>query len=195
MNPESSEPQSCTNECCPSFPPHLRCRWCLMRAHAAALRAAEGRVTAAEQATRDTADAASTSENALRKSLLRKLEAIEARIIPAEQRAKAAEERQAEYSERLTHYRERLENLQGAYALRGESLRAAEDHEEALVTMLEAAHAELVACVQRQWAGKHALALSIPARPEHDSDLIIGAALRDALAFLRQREGRTLAAD
>lgn len=55
-----------------------------------------------------------------------------------------------------------------------------------LLTRLGAAHKELVEAVHRQWDGKYALKLSIPARPDHDSDLIIGSALREARVALEQ---------
>lgn len=57
---------------------------------------------------------------------------------------------------------------------------------EALLTMLGVAHKELCEAVQRQWDGGHALRLSMPARPDHDSDLIIGQALRAAIQHVRQ---------
>jgi len=56
-----------------------------------------------------------------------------------------------------------------------------------LVARLDAAMAELSACVDRQWNGDAALRIGIPARPGIDSDLVLMGALkaaRDALAAL-----------
>lgn len=49
---------------------------------------------------------------------------------------------------------------------------------------LKAAHKELCEAVQRQWNREPALKLSIPARPDHDTDLVIGEALMEADAIL-----------
>lgn len=48
------------------------------------------------------------------------------------------------------------------------------------VERLVAAHKEVSDAVVRQWNGQAALKISIPARPEHDSDLIICGAIRQA---------------
>jgi hypothetical protein len=52
---------------------------------------------------------------------------------------------------------------------------------------LAAAHDELSAMCQRQWAGKPAIRWSIPAQPGRDSDLIIGEALEAARAALQPK--------
>lgn len=53
-----------------------------------------------------------------------------------------------------------------------------------LAERLRRAQKELCEGVARQWNGGAALKISIPARPEHDSDLLIGEALRSAEAEL-----------
>jgi hypothetical protein len=57
---------------------------------------------------------------------------------------------------------------------------------------LERAHRELCEAVKRQWDGKPAFKLSIPARPDEDSDLVIGSAITDALAFLQPASAREI---
>ncbi len=49
-----------------------------------------------------------------------------------------------------------------------------------VVEQIDIAYKELCDAIQRQWDGGTALKISIPARPNHDSDLIIGSALRKA---------------
>src|SRR5688572_17841697 len=65
---------------------------------------------------------------------------------------------------------------------------------EALAKKLQRAHDELSDAVDRQWHGYAALRLSIPARPDHDTDLIIGSALREAIALLTEQSRQQEAA-
>lgn len=60
-----------------------------------------------------------------------------------------------------------------------------------LIAQLDAAHDELVAAVRRQWDGAPAFKLSIPAQPDRDTDLLIGAALRAARAALQREADAT----
>jgi len=58
----------------------------------------------------------------------------------------------------------------------------------AALAKIDAAWDELSDAVKRQWGGEHALKISIPAREDRDSDLVIMAGLkaaRDALKALR----------
>lgn len=55
-----------------------------------------------------------------------------------------------------------------------------------LIDRLEAAHQELCDAVERQWNGEAALKMSIPARLDHDTDLIIGTAITDAINALKE---------
>lgn len=59
-----------------------------------------------------------------------------------------------------------------------------------LIERLKAAHKELCDGVDRQWHGGAALKMSIPARPDHDSDLLIGAAIREAEVMLADLQRR-----
>ncbi len=49
-----------------------------------------------------------------------------------------------------------------------------------IVERLTAAHKEMSDAVSRQWHRETALKISIPARPSHDSDMIICGAIREA---------------
>ena len=55
----------------------------------------------------------------------------------------------------------------------------------ALIEKLETAHAAVSAAVQRQWDGGHALEMSIPARLDSDTDLILADAIQAAITALR----------
>lgn len=48
------------------------------------------------------------------------------------------------------------------------------------------AHEEVSNSVARQWDGKTALNISIPARPGHDTDMIVCGAIRDAIAWIQE---------
>ena len=54
-----------------------------------------------------------------------------------------------------------------------------------LIKKLDKAHKEIAAAAKRQWEGRPALNMSIPARPEQDSDLLISDALRSAREFIQ----------
>lgn len=54
----------------------------------------------------------------------------------------------------------------------------------AVIELLKRADKEIGDAVQRQWNGGHALQMSIPARPDRDSDLIIAGALQAAIKAL-----------
>jgi hypothetical protein len=54
-----------------------------------------------------------------------------------------------------------------------------------LIAQLEAAHDEVSRICKERWAGHHGWRTSIPARPDYDSDLVIGGALRAASRFVR----------
>lgn len=60
---------------------------------------------------------------------------------------------------------------------------------QALREKLERAHVELCNAVARQFHGDAALKMSIPARLDHDTDLVIGGALLEALAALSPAPG------
>ncbi len=49
-----------------------------------------------------------------------------------------------------------------------------------IVERLTAAHKEMSDAVSRQWHRETALKISIPARPSHDSDMIVCGAIREA---------------
>lgn len=53
-----------------------------------------------------------------------------------------------------------------------------------LLAAMDRAYTEIGKATQRQWDGQTALNISIPARPDHDSDLIIANALREARNLL-----------
>lgn len=55
----------------------------------------------------------------------------------------------------------------------------------ALIVKLREAQAALSAAIDRQYNREPALKISIPAQPDRDTDLIIGAALREAIATLQ----------
>lgn len=77
-------------------------------------------------------------------------------------------------------WKSRCEAAEAALASR--ETREAQNNEAAagLTAQIDAAHDELTAAVKRQWDGAPAFKFSIPARPDHDTDLLIGAALRAA---------------
>ena len=56
---------------------------------------------------------------------------------------------------------------------------------EGTLAKIEAAQAEVSRICKERWGGGHGWRTSIPARPDYDTDLIIGAALRSAAAALR----------
>ena len=58
------------------------------------------------------------------------------------------------------------------------------DETQALIDRLAHAGEEMSAAAKRQWDGNPALKISIPARPDYDTDLIVRGALGDAAAAL-----------
>lgn len=57
-----------------------------------------------------------------------------------------------------------------------------------LIARLKQAQAALSEAITRQWAGGHALRVSIPAQPDHDTDVVIGDALHRAIACIEAIE-------
>lgn len=61
---------------------------------------------------------------------------------------------------------------------------------EQIAAACDTAHRILVEAVNRQWDGRPAFHISIPANPTHDTDIIISEALTEAAARLREQEQR-----
>jgi hypothetical protein len=61
---------------------------------------------------------------------------------------------------------------------------------ERVVEQFQAAHRELVQMCKRQWNGQPAIRWSIPSE-KADSDVIVGDALREAIALLKEEFQKT----
>lgn len=59
-----------------------------------------------------------------------------------------------------------------------------------VLALIERAHKELSASVKRQWSGKAAFRLTIPAKPEEDSDLVISGALIAAREWIEAQAAK-----
>lgn len=56
---------------------------------------------------------------------------------------------------------------------------------EQMIEKLNGAHKAMTDAVARQWRGDVALQMSIPARPDHDTDFLVCDPIREVMAALR----------